>query len=160
MKPQLTLSKLISTFILTACATTAPPQQPTSNTLPANAEQQLTTAVLQILKTEQRDEKIKAYQVILELANQNYPDALASLGQMYITPSPLKDIIEPNPKQAEALLTKAANMNHDLSQIMLANNYLLGANQFPRDIQKACYWHKKIAPKGYTTSTLFNHYCQ
>lgn len=109
----------------------------------SSAEQDINSAVMDIISQQDMAKKQQAYQVLLKYAEQNNPDAIYHLGQFYIAPSRLDGVITPDAKKAEELLLKSANMNHVSSQLFLGSTYKFGGHGFPRDKEKACYWMKK-----------------
>ncbi|WLF84304.1 tetratricopeptide repeat protein [Moraxella sp. ZY210820] len=140
MKPLSTLLILSLLSLCVACNSSI--TQSTTNTSP-QIEQEISSAVIEIMSQQDMAKKQQAYQVLLKYAEQSNPDAIYHLGQFYIAPSRLDGVITPDSKKAEELLLKSANMNHKASQIFLGSTYKFGGHGFPRDKEKACYWMKK-----------------
>lgn len=143
MKTKSVLSMIIwCTFCLTACQFKQNPAQNHNMDSQQQIYQTIKQALLQI-KDQQPHQKREGYQTLLKLAEQNQPDAIFNLGQLYIAPSPLAGIIQTNSQAAETLLLKSAQMNHFESQIALGMNYYFGGHGFEKNDEKSCFWLSK-----------------
>lgn len=90
----------------------------------------------------------KGLEWLQKAVDQNEPEAIYQLGQLYLPPSPL-GVVTPNIETAHTLLYQAANMNHVHAQYFVGLGAWLGAHGFKRDLNEAKQWFSKAAENGH-----------